>query len=665
MELTRYEDPVIHTSPFTINFEGFGEYSGSFEHGFRERYQRNNKRSGRKNLRCFPLCHKDGHKQSQFCGRKVAIQFFPKQANSWNAARVVFAVATFCKDDDINSFTKGRKYNRKSLEGDVRSHGDPCKQYIPCQVEPIDGGAPGAFRVTVNDLQMGWHYRWKSNKHLSHQKHVLLVHLFSNFSGLQANYMGSVYTPAFNIYCRRRPPKNRSSNAAAIALVSAASHLTHVSAPRARKKQRVEHPNSPRKRERFTTGVPSCADISNPVGVTPLLMQTMNFVCFARKPLPLASTSASSNDSGSTQMDRLTYSVVGAFAYDKKKVSTPSSSSCRNIDTDEDEEFSKLRKYLLEDDTLAKKMDDFFSNLAQQESMPSQAEAMKLFPEFVSLVGMHVMQYLASQNMDMNDLKKLVKEELERRIAVMKHDVATVRQSFQSERFNGEVARSAYITFYSRLHSMMPKSQSGGDENADTSIPLEVKTFAACLRSQANPNGKWCAVNGLPGGELPVDFVQQLGNVGLPVFIFKVLKSMYLTITLTLSDSALTVEGTRKLLSTACHTYVLNAQRQAFHTQQIVPFGLSMIGRTYIAWVDLVSLSIEIHLLVDIPFPLLLPRKLHGKVLVIHRSFRFSPSTPNNMNLISEVGLLDHNMNDVSQMEVVATTSQVYARTPT
>ena len=34
-------------------------------------YQRNNKRSGQKNLRCFPSCNPKGHNSHQYCGRPV------------------------------------------------------------------------------------------------------------------------------------------------------------------------------------------------------------------------------------------------------------------------------------------------------------------------------------------------------------------------------------------------------------------------------------------------------------------------------------------------------------------------------------------------------------------------------------------------------------------
>ena len=40
---------------------------------FRPRYQRNNKRGGLKNLRCFPTCA-EVHKERGFCGRPVVVE---------------------------------------------------------------------------------------------------------------------------------------------------------------------------------------------------------------------------------------------------------------------------------------------------------------------------------------------------------------------------------------------------------------------------------------------------------------------------------------------------------------------------------------------------------------------------------------------------------------
>jgi len=42
-----------------------------YPQNFHAKYQRNNKRSGHKNLRCFPICADEGHTEKGFCGNSI------------------------------------------------------------------------------------------------------------------------------------------------------------------------------------------------------------------------------------------------------------------------------------------------------------------------------------------------------------------------------------------------------------------------------------------------------------------------------------------------------------------------------------------------------------------------------------------------------------------
>ena len=42
-------------------------------HPFKEKYQRNNKKGGQKNLRCFPHCRNGRHVSSGFCGDSIKV----------------------------------------------------------------------------------------------------------------------------------------------------------------------------------------------------------------------------------------------------------------------------------------------------------------------------------------------------------------------------------------------------------------------------------------------------------------------------------------------------------------------------------------------------------------------------------------------------------------
>ena len=58
------------TSSSSGQIQVYAEFVGSFA----SRYQRNNKRSGIKNLRCFPRCSYP-HRSQGFCGQPVVVRF--------------------------------------------------------------------------------------------------------------------------------------------------------------------------------------------------------------------------------------------------------------------------------------------------------------------------------------------------------------------------------------------------------------------------------------------------------------------------------------------------------------------------------------------------------------------------------------------------------------
>jgi hypothetical protein len=59
----------IGDSPYSIIFDA-GQIG--------EKYIRNNRGSGRKNLRCFPKCSNMGHVDRGFCGNDIAVVVFGK-----------------------------------------------------------------------------------------------------------------------------------------------------------------------------------------------------------------------------------------------------------------------------------------------------------------------------------------------------------------------------------------------------------------------------------------------------------------------------------------------------------------------------------------------------------------------------------------------------------
>jgi hypothetical protein len=129
---------------------------------FVEGYMRNNKRTGQKNIRCFPNCLPDGHNNQQYCGRAVTCEaVFPASVDPNEC--IVFG-AFEDKAENKNSqrsktfnFAVGDEVQRDVIERGCRSSKDPTK---PLLLGVQRKGPSGELFVDFNEESSGWHYGW-------------------------------------------------------------------------------------------------------------------------------------------------------------------------------------------------------------------------------------------------------------------------------------------------------------------------------------------------------------------------------------------------------------------------------------------------------------------------------------------------------------------------
>ena len=95
---------------------------------FQQRYQRNNKRGGLKNLRCFPECGVQ-HKERGFCGRAVMIRLKREKKIGGNAPKLV-CWAHFVPATQDYAFSIGQSVEVSTILSKERTKQNPLKQWI-------------------------------------------------------------------------------------------------------------------------------------------------------------------------------------------------------------------------------------------------------------------------------------------------------------------------------------------------------------------------------------------------------------------------------------------------------------------------------------------------------------------------------------------------------
>ena len=180
---------------------------------FTDKYQRNNKQTGVKNLRCFPTCAAEGHQPTGFCGRKVKIQMEP-------ATHLILAEFT-----QITLPVLFPPHARLSLE-DVQRHrglmvGKPVLQPGESDYDWTVDVLPDIVRTTCQQIaegkdfsvlefrvRRGWHYDWVSNRHTCMNLHCMRTYMFAIIDeGRALRCIKVLDSPPFQVYSRRRSLK--------------------------------------------------------------------------------------------------------------------------------------------------------------------------------------------------------------------------------------------------------------------------------------------------------------------------------------------------------------------------------------------------------------------------------------------------------------------------
>jgi len=176
------------------------EMTGSFVGEFRPRYQRNNKRSGQKNLRCFPTCGERGHMSSGFCGRFLECKVF--KAFQLHPTQALRCWGEFIACGSGEERLPGAKYTLDEAFQKERTRAEPLRPWIRGEVKDEQDGSAS---IVFNRQLLGWHYNWVSTKHTCDSYHVFRAHVFilDQNTGI-LRYVESVSTPQFQLFSRRR-----------------------------------------------------------------------------------------------------------------------------------------------------------------------------------------------------------------------------------------------------------------------------------------------------------------------------------------------------------------------------------------------------------------------------------------------------------------------------
>jgi len=178
------------------------------------RYQRNNKRSGLKNLRCFPMCS-DQHRLRGFCGRPAHVTI----SNPGGLPIQTFAEFVKLSDNNINKSPSSSETAKPpeaqlsitDIEARCRGKDDLFLPWIAGIAD--DAALPATSQATVQSIyfnknRRGWHYGWMANKHTCDSTHALRVYVYVDVGHGNFRFLSHSDSPAFTIFCRRRQRHN-------------------------------------------------------------------------------------------------------------------------------------------------------------------------------------------------------------------------------------------------------------------------------------------------------------------------------------------------------------------------------------------------------------------------------------------------------------------------
>ncbi|CAI5713580.1 unnamed protein product [Hyaloperonospora brassicae] len=191
---------------------------------FRQRYQRNNKKGGQKNLRCFPCCRNGRHVSSGFCGDSIKVHVAVTRVTESGGVKIcpihttrpgVLAFARFLNLDGAFDPTvsgpevvPGQTIEKTNVLAWVRDKQHPMSPLFPgilrgAAMETLSQSAIFEFNAECK----AWHYGWTAPRGQglsgNDTRHVLEV-LFMKPMGSYMYCLERLRSDGFSIYSSRR-----------------------------------------------------------------------------------------------------------------------------------------------------------------------------------------------------------------------------------------------------------------------------------------------------------------------------------------------------------------------------------------------------------------------------------------------------------------------------
>jgi len=166
------------------------------------RFQRNNRRTGMKNLRCFPQCSERGHTPSGFCGTtlrcvcKLPVSIVASEVRTWGEFELAEAAPALKIGDVISPDVAALKERSKS---------DPLKPWVRGDVQEMETvNDVATILVEFNKQLVAWHYSWTSSRYTCDARHMFRCYFFRVTDNDELVVIGVAETPQFQIFSRRR-----------------------------------------------------------------------------------------------------------------------------------------------------------------------------------------------------------------------------------------------------------------------------------------------------------------------------------------------------------------------------------------------------------------------------------------------------------------------------
>eukprot|EP00924_Labyrinthula_sp_SR-Ha-C_P009428 augustus_masked-scaffold_2-processed-gene-23.12-mRNA-1 protein AED:1.00 eAED:1.00 QI:0/-1/0/0/-1/1/1/0/887 len=162
---------------------------------FKPRYEK----TGKKNLRCFPVCTAKGHQTSGFCGSSIAVQIgnvsYLQGLENW------CAWGELCLMKSLQEENTEEVVDLSIFESDERTKDTVSNRYLR-------GKLISENIVLFKEGRFSWHYDWQSSKNTCEEEHVFLIRFFEQ-EDRTLKSIGTVCSPSFKLYSRHRVRKHR------------------------------------------------------------------------------------------------------------------------------------------------------------------------------------------------------------------------------------------------------------------------------------------------------------------------------------------------------------------------------------------------------------------------------------------------------------------------